>query len=189
MLSCVLASPSLALAFVNALRFISSISWHCLDSQEAFSQIKWADSLITLGRVEATNPRDTDSLREVFLWSPCDNNRLWDGIQSESSLMILIQAATSDKAPVLRAALSSPQCNNLLSAYSKMELIALCQFNATVILIMLFQSSPSQVLTMSLIFSVLYNCSAVHHRGSTPKCRLNQNKCNNFALSSGLSLW
>lgn len=102
--------------------------------------------------------------------------------------MILIQAATSDKAPVLRAALSSPQCNNLLSAYSKMELIAVCQFNATVILIMLFQSSPSQILTMSLIFSVLHNCSAVHHRGSTPKCRLNQNKCNNFALSSGLSL-
>lgn len=34
------ASSSLALTFVKAQRFISSISWHCLDSQEAFSQIK-----------------------------------------------------------------------------------------------------------------------------------------------------
>lgn len=54
-----------------------------------------------LGRAEATNRRDSDSPWEVFLWSLCNSDRLRDGIQSESRLMILIQAATSDKAPVL----------------------------------------------------------------------------------------
>lgn len=117
-------------------------------------------------------------------WSSHNNNRVWEGIQSESGLMILIQPATSDKAPVLSTASSAPHCNSLLSTDSKMELIVLHQFNATVILIMLFQSSPFPVLTMSLIFSMLCNCSTVHRRGNALKCRLNQNKCTNFALSS-----
>lgn len=43
-----------------------------------------------------------------------NNNRLWEGIQSESGLMILIQPATSDKAPMLYTASRSPHCNSLL---------------------------------------------------------------------------
>lgn len=37
-----------------------------------------------------------------------NNSRLWEGIQSECGLMILIQPATSDKAPMLSAASPSP---------------------------------------------------------------------------------
>lgn len=43
-----------------------------------------------------------------------NNNRLWEGIQSECGLMILIQSATSDKAPMLSTESSSPHCNSLL---------------------------------------------------------------------------
>lgn len=43
-----------------------------------------------------------------------NNNRLWEGIQSERGLMILIQPATSDKAPMLSTKSSSPLRNSLL---------------------------------------------------------------------------
>lgn len=115
-------------------------------------------------------------------WSVRNNNRLWEGIQSESGLMILIQAATSDKAPMLFTASRSPHRNSLLITGTKIKLILLCQFNATVILIKLFPSnllsqwvwsSPCKVIALQFIAE-----------GTLWKCRFNQNKSANFSCSS-----
>lgn len=73
--------------------------------------------------------------------SVSNNNRPWEGIQSESGLMILIQAATTDKAPMLSTASRCPHCYSLLITSTEIKLILLNQFNAHVILIMLFASN------------------------------------------------
>lgn len=112
------ASSSLGLTFVNALRFISSINWHCLASQEAFLQIKKSDLLITLAWVEATNPR------EVF-HGRSDTTTDYKKEFNQNGLMILIQPVTSDKAPLLSTALRSPCCNSLLITDIKIKLILL----------------------------------------------------------------
>lgn len=77
------------------------------------------------------------------LRSVSNNNRPWEGIQSESGLMILIQAATTDKAPMLSTVSRCPHCYSLLITSTQIKLILLNQFNVHVILIMLFASNLS----------------------------------------------
>jgi len=122
------ASSPPALTFVSALRFISSIIWLCLESQKAFSQIKWAELLIALGCVEATYLRDADSLRKAFR-SPSGpttdhekefNQRVAWWASFSLPLLIKHLCFLQHQDPLSAKASSSP----------KIKLILLCQFNA-----------------------------------------------------------
>lgn len=107
------ASSSSALTFVNALRFKHQLTSFGYPGGIFTHKIGW---LAHHPWMSGGNQSQGCWLTQGSVpWSSRNNNRQWEEIQSESGLMILIQPATSDKAPVLFTASSAPFCNSLLS--------------------------------------------------------------------------